>query len=94
MRALSWLLTVLFCWIIFPYKWTKKALFEAKKANAIREAEMISIERNKQVYVVQYRTDFIVGLRDEFRRKDSKIRRKIDGFLNWDYRNSIVHKTK
>lgn len=94
MRLLSWIVTILFCWVIFPYKWIKRALFEAKKANAIREADLLSIETNKQAYVVQYKTDFIVGLRDDFRRKDSKIRRKIDGFLNWDYRNAIIHKTK
>lgn len=80
--------------MIFPYKWIKRAFFEAKKANAIREAERLSLRFNKQVYVLQYNTDFIVGFRDDFRRKDSKIRRKIDGFLNWDYRNAIIHKTK
>lgn len=69
-------------------------MFEAKKSNAIRDAELLSRQTNKQVYVVQYKTDFIVGMRNEFRQKDSKIRRKIDGYLDWDYRNAIIYKTK
>jgi len=94
MKVLTWVFMILFCWIIFPYKWIKRGLFETRKAYAIRDAELLSKKTNKQVYVVQYKTNFIVGLRNEFRQKDSKIRRKIDGYLDWDYRNAIIYKTK
>ena len=94
MKLLSYILVGLFFWIIYPVKWIRKSLFEVKKGNAIREAETLSSQTNKRVYVVQYRREFIVGLRDDFRRKDSKIRKKLDGYLNWDYRNAIIHKTK
>ena len=93
MKVISWFFIVLFFWIIYPYKWANLAIFNIRKANAIRKAETMTAETGKQVYVVQYKTTFITGLRSDFRRRDSKIRRKIDGFLDWDYRNAIIHKT-
>jgi hypothetical protein len=98
LHILSIILTILFCWIIYPFKWIKLLNFKLRKANAIRQAEQLTAETNKQVYVVQYRMRFKVGLRSEFRKHNSQIRRDLDkemkGFLDYDYRNGIIYHTK
>lgn len=97
-HIVSIILLVLFFWIIYPYKWIKKLSFEVRKANTIRQAEQLSVNENKQVYVVQYRMRFKVGLRSDFRKANSKVRRELEkemkGFLDYDYRNGIIYRTK
>lgn len=97
-HILSILLLVLFFWVIYPVKWIKRLIFEVRKSNAIREAEDLSLKHNKQAYVVQYKMKFAVGLRSQFRQQNSKVRRKLademNGYLDYDYRNAIVYKTK
>lgn len=95
---ISIILTILFAPIIYPYKWIKLFSFNIRKANAIRQAEQLTADTNKQAYVVQYRMSFKVGLRSEFRQSNSRIRRDLDkemkGFLDYDYRNGIIYRTK
>lgn len=93
-KIIAYIVTILFFWVIYPYRFIVKMIFEIKKANAIKQADELCKQTNKQVYVVQYNKDFVVGLKREFRHKDLKIRKKIDGFLDWDYRNAIIYKTK
>ena len=97
-KLLSYLIVALFCWIIWPYKWVLLAQNSARLANAKRRADALDAAKNQAVYVVQYRRRFKVGLRADFRRENSKVRRdlaqEMKGFLKWDYRNAIVYRTR
>ena len=93
MKVLSYSIVILFCWIIFPYKWVMKFIFESNKAKAIRRCDDLSLKYNKQAYVVQNGREFYVGLRSEFRQTNSKVRRKLAKYLKFDYRNAIIYKS-
>lgn len=97
-QALSIVLLVLFCWIIYPVKWTKKIMFELRKTNAIRKANHLCAETNKQVYVVQNGMKFEVGFRHEFRKKTNSIQSELvrnkKGYLRYSYKNAIIYKSK
>ena len=97
-KLLSYLIVALFCWAIWPYKWALLAQNALRLANAKRRADVLDADKNQAVYVVQYRRRFKVGLRADFRRENSKVRRdlaqEMKGFLKWDYRNAIVYRTR
>jgi len=98
LHILTVVFTVMFCWIVFPARWIKRFVFDTRKANAIREADLLSLETNKQVYVVQYGMKFKVGSRSEFRYSTNKIKsdlsKRNSSFLDYNYRNAIIYKTK
>ena len=98
LHLLTAVFTALFFPALLPAKLIKRFIFETRKANAIREADLLSSETNKQVYVVQYGMIFKVGFRSEFRYSTNKIKSDLSkqnsGFLNYDYRNAIIYKTK
>lgn len=94
MKALSYLFVIIFAPIIFPYKWIRQFQFAAEKAKAIKQCNELSLKWNKQAYVVQNGREFYVGLRSEFRQTNSKIRKQLAGYLDFDYRNAIIYKAK
>lgn len=97
-KCFSWVIVVLFCWVIFPIKWVKKILFNERKERAIAYADAMAKKNNRVYYVVQVESDFYVGTRDFFRERDGKMKRELKkkglAFLDWDYRNAIIYKAK
>ena len=91
-HALSLIAVVLFCWVIYPYKWICKALFSVRKRNAVREADQLCRETGKAAYVVQAGTQFYVGNRAQFREWNSKARKGKRRFLDIDYRHALIYK--
>lgn len=72
-KLISSAIVVLFFWMIYPYKWIRYAKFLIDKRNAIIKADVMAADTKKAVYVVQYGRKFHVGLRSNFRSKNSKI---------------------
>jgi len=91
-HALSLIAVVLFCWVIYPYKWIRKALFRVRKRNAVREADQLCRETGKAAYVVQAGTQFYVGNRAQFREWNNKARKGKRRFLDIDYRHALIYK--
>lgn len=91
-HALSLIAVVLFCWVIYPYKWIRKALFRVRKRNAVREADQLCRETGKAAYVVQAGTQFYVGSRAQFREWNTKARKGKRRFLDIDYRHALIYK--
>lgn len=89
--ALSWITTVLFAWIIFPYKWIKRMIFRLKKEHAIMDADRLCKDLNKAVYVVQDGETFYVGTRSQLRGTNKRAKRCLPDYLRYDYRNAIVY---
>jgi len=92
------LIVILFCWIIYPYKWIKHYLFIRKKKIAIKKADERQKTSNSKIMVVQLGNYFKVGTKTELKSMD-KLARKIlkikrsDKWI-WDYRNSIIYSAK
>jgi hypothetical protein len=97
-KLLSTFIVVLFCWVIFPYKWIKHAIFINRKNKAIKQADKRQKTEGKKVLVVQIGDKFIVGIRDELKRIDKKAYKLLhlnrDEQFIWDYRNSIIYEAK
>ena len=89
---LAQLCVILFAWIIYPYKWIKKLIFRIKKENAIKEADALSKELNKAVYVVQDHEKFYVGTRTQFREGNKDAKRCLPDWLRYDYRHAVIYK--
>lgn len=89
--ALAWITTVLFAWIIYPYKWIKRMIFRAKKEHAIMDADRLCKDLNKAVYVVQDSETFYVGTRAQLRGTNKRAKRCLPEYLRYDYRNAIVY---
>lgn len=88
---LSFICLVLFCWIIYPYKWIKKAVFYHRKGKAINKAKDLSYNKGHKFFVVQNGMKFIVGDRNYFRGMNTKYKKKIKGSqLSFDYRDAII----
>lgn len=90
-KILSIIVTILFAWIIFPYKWIRNYAFRLRKDNAISECIVKASENGCRYYVVQNGKKFHVGTRAEFRRWNTKNNRKVKKMFDFDYRNSIVY---
>lgn len=93
-------LTVLFAWVIFPYKWIVRAAFNRKKAKAFKKARRMSKDTGAMIYVVQWSDTFFVGKRNELRqiinqyyakRVRQRLNKKMDTRkLNINFRNAII----
>lgn len=97
-KTLSYLILILFCWIIYPYKWGVKLSFLRSKHKAVIKAEKMYSALNKTVYVVQWGKTFYVGVRSQCRKLDRAAAKHL-GLTHqehklWDYRNCVVYKTK
>lgn len=97
-KLISTIIVILFCWVIYPYKWIKHAIFINRKSNAIKQADKRQKKESKKVLVVQIGNQFIVGVRDELKRIDKKafkiLRLNRNEQFIWDYRNSIIYEAK
>lgn len=88
---ISLILLVFFCWIIYPYKWIKKAVFNSRKKKAIKKATDLNILWGRTFYVVQNGMNFFVGDRAYFRRKKIKWNKRLKNIgVGTDYKNAIV----
>ena len=97
-NAIYWvsiILTVLFAWLIFPYKWITRALFNRKKAKAMRKARKMSEQTGATIYVVQWHDTFFIGKRNELRQiinqyYAKRIHKRYSHKLDVDFRNAVV----
>lgn len=97
-NAVYWasvILTCLFAWVIFPYKWIRLALFRRKKNKAIKQARKQSKSTNAIVYVVQWHDYFFVGKRNELRQiinqhYAKRVHQRVSRNLDVDFRNAVV----
>ena len=97
-KALSTVIVILFCWVIFPYKWIKHAIFVNRKSKAIRQANKRQLTTAKKVMVCQIGSHFIVGVNDELKRINKRGRKllklnKNEEFI-WNYKNSLIYTAK
>ena len=90
----STLFVVLFCWVIYPYKWIRLLVHNIRKANACREACHVSTQCGDVVFVIQHFDKFYCGTRKQLRMNDMNITKKVlnDKPLQCDYRNAIIAK--
>lgn len=92
-KALSFILVVLFCWVIYPYKWARALTFRLRKEKAIREADLMCHETGKAAYVVQDGVRFYVNNRQQFRDWNKQARKGRRRFLDIDYRHAVIYKS-
>lgn len=92
----STLFVVLFCWVIYPYKWTRLLVHNIRKANVCRQACHASTQCGDVVFVIQHGKEFYYGTRKTLRNHNKKASKKIQSeyspLLECDYRNAIVAK--
>lgn len=97
-KALTYVILILFCWIIYPYKWITKAVFLTRMNNAKKKANKRALQVSDTVYVVQWGKRFFVGVRSEMKKMDKKAAKMLKLTVReaqmWDYRNCIIYKTK
>jgi|SRR5665647_1249896 len=84
--------------MFFPVFWTiktvRKSTFNRRKAKAIKQADKLHKEQNVRAHVVQLRSKFIVGTRNDLRRKSSKYTKKLSKVgLIFDYKQAIIYTT-
>ncbi len=92
-RTLSVLCVVLFCWLIYPAKWIRTAVFRVRRNNAILQADRLYAQTGKAAYVVQNGTRFLVGNRATLRNWNKQVRKGKQPCLDIDYRHAIIYKT-
>ena len=86
---------ILFCWVIYPYKWIRKLIYHIRKAHYCRRAADLSTRSaGKVVFVIQHLDKFYYGTRKSLRNNDKNItKRFFEGKpLECDYRNAIIAK--
>lgn len=92
------IIVILFCWVIYPYKWAKHIAFIMRKRKAIKQADERQKTSNDTVYVVQILDTFHIGIKSEMKKLDKKARKilglkRVDNFI-WDYRRSVIYKAR
>ncbi len=93
-KVVSYIILVLFCWVIYPYKWIRWIAFYVRRYLAIRTADEMHNLTGRRYFVIQNGRKFIVRDKRSARKKDVKIKKKIPSYLDWDYRNAIIYRTK
>lgn len=97
-KLVAQLIVILFCWIIYPYKWVMHFAFISRRNKAIKEADKRQKTSSKKIMVCQIQSYFKVGTKDELKRYD-KLARKLlkvkraDNWI-WDYRNAVIYSAK
>lgn len=87
----SIVLLILFCWIVYPYKWIKRSVFDHRKEKAIRKAKDLNKYWDRTFYVVQNGMNFFVGDRAYFRQKKIKWNKRLRRLgVETDYRKAII----
>lgn len=95
----SVVLTILFAWIIFPYKWSKMWRLASRKRRAMAKAKRMSKKTDKVVYVCQWDDVFFTGTREEMKREiDRKyknyVSNRVSHYLDVDFRKAIIARAK
>ena len=101
-NAMYWfsvVLTILFAWIVFPYKYAKKWRHASRKRRAIAKARRMSRKTNDTIYVCQWENEFFVGdkpalKRDIDRKYKNIVSNRISHYLDVDFRNAVIAKAK
>lgn len=92
--ALSYAGVALFFWAIYPYKWTRRAVWYIRREKAKSEARDRAAQERKAMYVIQNQMYFVVKSRAEARRTNTRVRKSLDdahrGYVRWDYRHGLV----
>jgi len=96
-KIINWLSLAIY-FMFFPVFWTiktvRKYTFNRRKAKAIKQANKLHKKQNVRVHVVQLRSKFIVGTRNDLRRKRSKYTKKLSkAGLIFDYKQAIIYTT-
>lgn len=97
-RLIAQIIVILFCWIIYPYKWIRHFIFISRKNKAIKEADKLQKNSGEKIMVCQIGSIFKVGTKTDLKRMD-KLARKIlkikraDKWI-WDYRKSLIYSAK
>lgn len=90
-KIFSIIVTVLFFWVIYPYKWVRNYRFKKRKDNAITECIVKAQDNGCRYFVVQNGREFYVGTRHDFRLWNTRNKKKMMPVMNFDYRNSIIY---
>lgn len=101
-NAIYWvsiILTVLFAWVIYPYKWIRLSLFKHKKSRTIAKAKRQSRGSDAIIYVVQWHDTFFIGKRNELRQiinqyYAKRIHKQYSHKLDVDFRNAVIAKCR
>lgn len=87
--------TILFCWVIYPYKWLKRLILKIRIYQAKREADYQCAQTNKAVYVIQDGMKVSVSNRKTARAINTSVNKKLAkkkaAYLDWDYRYGIIY---
>ena len=92
------IIVILFCWIIYPYKWIRHFAFISKKKKAIKKADKLQKNSCKKIMVCQIGSIFKVGTKTDLKRMD-KLARKIlkikraDSWI-WNYKKALIYSAK
>lgn len=83
-------------WLLFPVLWPAKKIkqfvFETRKANRIREAELLANETGHKAFVIQNGTKFFVSQRKDLRKLNTKKSKKLKGTGGFvEYRKAIIY---
>ena len=93
-KVLSYIFLVLFCWIVYPYKWIDKAIFDHRKAKAIAKAN----KSGRKEYVIQIGKHFISGTKEDMDRikKNSckNLGLKRIHYNLFDWKSAVIYTTK
>lgn len=101
-NAMYWaslVLTILFAWIVFPIKWTKRAKYLWRKRVAFAKARKQSKKSNATIYVCQWDDFFFVGTRTELkriidRRFKNYVSNHVSHYLDVDFRKAVIAQAK
>lgn len=91
-------LAILACWIIYPIKSYKAAIFNRRRNRAIKKADLMQARTCEKVMVMQDGFNFYVGVRSDFER----MKRRFNKILHihhkhrnvFDWRSAIIYSAK
>lgn len=96
MLILTYAGLILFCWVIYPYKWISKGVAWLRDRKAMYDADVMCKRLNKAVYVCRDGHKIYVDVRNRLRITNTANRKKLEkmhsGFLDWDYRHAVIYK--
>ncbi len=98
LRGCTLLITILFCWFIFPFKKIRKQQFETRLQEAKRKADEAFKKQGHHIFVVQVGREFLVGNKKEMKHIYMKKLRKYlktkSPLLTADFRKAIIYTAK
>lgn len=97
-KTINWITTAIY-FLFFPIFWIirvyKVKKFDKRKAKAIRDADKLHSDCNRNAYVVQNGVKFVVGTREQLRKLNTQGRKMVKGtYMKFDYRKAIIYTAK